>query len=990
MKKNKKLFAILTLVAFMMTLMPVMAFAAAPTNADATLVDATTIELSFDQYLMTGDVATSIFKVVDANDSTEYAVSAAEAAGNKVTLTVDSLAGIQKIKVSYAPTDADYLQAASSTDRVAAFSATINNTAPVMQKAEVTAADKKTVKVTFDKAVETAGSATADFKVGTEAATAVTVDSSNAKIVTLTFANAVDASKGLTYTTNDTNYIQSVLAVKLATSTISLADYVAPISPKASADASIIATKDANVSVETDRNAVSVFPTLDTKYAEVDLTVRQANNAAYDTATPVFVWAEQSGKSNQASDAFVVKNATDKHVVNGHVVYEVSVEGVKTINVAFLRAGEYTLKAALKNPTQKDDGDDITSTTLTSVPTFKTVSNKNTIKATSPAQDTRAWTVDVAYGPSNNQTALETALADGKTTADAVPVTANTVATTKVTLTMRSANGGIVDSYPITLSTNSSNIELDKTAITTDYNGQASFNVAGIREGEYKIYVSFGDYESTIKVQVGATSANYISLIKFPSNPIATDTTTDEYADIFRIQLTDANGNIVTAKNPVGAVAATASAANRTTEYAKYVAIVSAPEANKVKNADLYLKKVADTDYYTLGLDNGKKFEAEGDYEIRAVLDNGNSVTINFSVKKFDKAVSLHIEYPTDAVELNSQTAVPDIYFLDANNVMKKANNRVTVAATGYAVAGVEGNGQNAGRLKVKNDEKYIGQTITVTAVAEKENLSATTTLTVADSDRSIKLDSNRGQVNANNRVGFRIVDGNGTPVALGNEISANNIEVNAIVTNTGDADAKVSYSVSGTSKSDLLNKGTGVISLSSNKETTATVQIMVKVTKNTTQSGDNNTGLSTTYYTGTETFTFGAEADKSVVMTIGSKEMVANNVPVTTDVAPFIQDNRTYVPFRALTEAFGAEVEYNAENNTVTTKLDGKTVVLTVGSTVLTVNDKTVTMDVAPFIVDDRVVVPVRFVGEAFGFTVEATQDADTGATASVVFYQK
>ena len=116
----------------------------------------------------------------------------------------------------------------------------------------------------------------------------------------------------------------------------------------------------------------------------------------------------------------------------------------------------------------------------------------------------------------------------------------------------------------------------------------------------------------------------------------------------------------------------------------------------------------------------------------------------------------------------------------------------------------------------------------------------------------------------------------------------------------------------------------------------------------------------------------------------------MANNVPVTTDVAPFIQDNRTYVPFRALTEAFGAEVEYNAENNTVTTKLNGKTVVLTVGSTVLTVNDNTVTMDVAPFIVDDRVVVPVRFIGEAFGFTVEATQDATTGATASVVFYQK
>ena len=251
-------------------------------------------------------------------------------------------------------------------------------------------------------------------------------------------------------------------------------------------------------------------------------------------------------------------------------------------------------------------------------------------------------------------------------------------------------------------------------------------------------------------------------------------------------------------------------------------------------------------------------------------------------------------------------------------------------------------------------------------------------------------MDTNRGQVNAANRIGFKLVNSNGQAVALGGDTTID--DVTCIVTNVENPDAKVSFSVAGSTKADLLANGTGTIVLSSNKETTATVQIMVKATKKITSDDkqDNNTGLSTTYYTGTETFTFGAEADKSVVMTIGSKEIVANNVPATIDVAPFIRDNRTFVPFRALVEAFGAEVAYDEATSTVTTKLDGKTVVLTVGSTVLTVNDETVTMDVAPYIVNDRVVVPVRFVGEAFGFTVEATQDAETGATASVVFYQK
>lgn len=771
----------------------------------------------------------------------------------------------------------------------------------------------------------------------------------------------------------------------------------------ASVEASILATAEANATTESNASATTANSGawLDTKYAELDLVFNPVvgqNGQAQD----VYIWAEESGKSGQATDAFVLNMGTVESNYGTHKqnVYLVTpgdglTNGANTLKAAFLRGGTYTIKASFVNPTKKDDGTTTLAAgqSLTNVPKLKSVSNKTTITVTSPAQESRLFTIDVVAGTA--KTVIDTNLGDGKTTVKSVAVAADTVATTKVTITVKNKTGNLMTTYPVKLSTNSANIELDKTSVSTDYKGEASFNVAGVREGEYKIYVSIGDYEGTIMVQVGATSANDIQLIKFPSNPIATDTLVADYKDIFRFQLTDANGNIVTGHNPRGARYASLdttvpSSEKTTAEMAKYAYIVSAPEANKVKNADLkllYVDKPTNKDYYTLGIDNNKAFEAEGDYEIRVVLDNGKSATLNFSVKKFDKATSLHIEYPTSAVELNSTTAVPDIYFLDANNVMKKANNRVIVAAQGYAVASVEKDGDEAGKLTIKNDEKYVGQTITVTAASDKENLMASTTLTVADQAREVKLDTNRGPVNANNRVGFKVIDSTGNAVALGNDAT---VEITAVVTNTGDADAKVSYSVTSSSKADLREKGTGIINLSANKQTTATVQIMVKVEKPLTNADDNNTGLSTTYYSGTETFTFGAEADKSVVMTIGSKEIVAQNVPVTIDVAPFIQDNRTYVPFRALVEAFGAEVDYNADNNTVTTKLDGKTVVLTVGSTVLTVNDETVTMDVAPFIVDDRVVVPVRFVGEAFGFTVEATQDADTGATASVVFYQK
>ena len=89
-------------------------------------------------------------------------------------------------------------------------------------------------------------------------------------------------------------------------------------------------------------------------------------------------------------------------------------------------------------------------------------------------------------------------------------------------------------------------------------------------------------------------------------------------------------------------------------------------------------------------------------------------------------------------------------------------------------------------------------------------------------------------------------------------------------------------------------------------------------------------------------------------------------------------------VPIRALTESFGAEVDF--KDNVVTIVDGDTTIVMTIGETTYTVNGEEKTMDVAPEITNDRTYVPVRFVGEALGFKVTALSAAD-GTTASVVF---
>ena len=89
-------------------------------------------------------------------------------------------------------------------------------------------------------------------------------------------------------------------------------------------------------------------------------------------------------------------------------------------------------------------------------------------------------------------------------------------------------------------------------------------------------------------------------------------------------------------------------------------------------------------------------------------------------------------------------------------------------------------------------------------------------------------------------------------------------------------------------------------------------------------------------------------------------------------DQSPIIEMGRTLVPMRGIFEAFGATVSYEPKGRVVTGVLEGKTVVLTIGSTKARVNGKEVTLDVPAKIVNSRTLVPLRFVGESLDAAVD------------------
>ena len=92
----------------------------------------------------------------------------------------------------------------------------------------------------------------------------------------------------------------------------------------------------------------------------------------------------------------------------------------------------------------------------------------------------------------------------------------------------------------------------------------------------------------------------------------------------------------------------------------------------------------------------------------------------------------------------------------------------------------------------------------------------------------------------------------------------------------------------------------------------------------------------------------------------------------VETDVPPVIVNNRTMVPFRAIFEELGITVNWSAALRKVYATADDITVILTVDSDKMIVNENIITLEAAPFIINDRVLVPVRAVCEALKCTVD------------------
>ena len=90
----------------------------------------------------------------------------------------------------------------------------------------------------------------------------------------------------------------------------------------------------------------------------------------------------------------------------------------------------------------------------------------------------------------------------------------------------------------------------------------------------------------------------------------------------------------------------------------------------------------------------------------------------------------------------------------------------------------------------------------------------------------------------------------------------------------------------------------------------------------------------------------------------------------VFTDAKPVDKDGVVFIPLRAVFEATGAQVFWEGETQTIISSLGEDKVIMQIANPVLFINsDTSYTMDYAPYIENDRTYIPFNAFSMAFGY---------------------
>lgn len=108
-----------------------------------------------------------------------------------------------------------------------------------------------------------------------------------------------------------------------------------------------------------------------------------------------------------------------------------------------------------------------------------------------------------------------------------------------------------------------------------------------------------------------------------------------------------------------------------------------------------------------------------------------------------------------------------------------------------------------------------------------------------------------------------------------------------------------------------------------------------------------------------------------TITMTVDSLDAAVFGNRVTASNAPVIVNDRTMLPVRFISEALGATVAWDEVTQTITITSGDTVISMTLGESTAYIGETEVELDSAPFAADGTSYAPVRFIAEALGTTV-------------------
>ena len=516
----------------------------------------------------------------------------------------------------------------------------------------------------------------------------------------------------------------------------------------------------------------------------------------------------------------------------------------------------------------------------------------------------------------------------------------------QVTVTLKNNGNAVVGKVPtITAPDYVTVVPANAKKTVTDVAGKITYNISANRAGNFEVVFSYEDAEDkTVKVNAYDNTIANVEVVKEATNPINKAPNASVFNTGATLKFTDANGSVIDVVSDINAD-------NFDDRDMIKVSVVSQPATSKLVADDFALVDSATAGASDLVVETTKDLKV-GTYEVKLALGNGKYVIVAFEAAKMGDAVGIRFVDPATTVALNAVSPAFTVEAYDANGVTET----LTLVEKGINT------------FKVSNEDKYVGSTVTVLAKTADNKFVATTVLEVVDNGMEVVYTTTAAEVGVTTILNAKVVDAKGNKVTVPTCGEGYDMKV-VVLEKPANAYVYANAEIGATAK-DIAVTFLGSVAGEYKLQT-----IVVD---------DNNE-----YVTGIETITVGANANSFkdvVVMSIGANKIVVNSDVKVIDCAPVVENNRTFVPFRALIQAFGAEVAYDEATQKVTAELNGVTVVMTIGSAEYTVNGEVKTADVAPFIKDSRTMVPVRFVAEAFGINVTPVYGED-GATVDVLF---